>query len=548
MDSFTERFKEFIAPLSTAQRTMFAGLTIAILLIIGGLFYWSLRPSYTLLFGSLENETAQEIIQELDERGINYRLENGGRSVYVEGNRVDELRIQLAPIGAPKSDMKGYELFDSNSLGMTDYMQQLNNRRALEGELSRSVNSLRQVESSRIHLVLPERSPFEQTSVSASASVLLVLQRGEDLDKKHVQGISSLIAGSVEGLDSEDVTVIDQAGNRLTDGNEGGAGFASGDMQLKLEQKTESYLTEQGQTMLDRVLGPGNSIVRVSVEQDFDSLVRESNEVDPETRTLISEEQSEETHTQEGSDMVPIDEFTPVGDRGETAVTSTTEDAVTSRTRNYEVSETKEVYKKAEGKISNISASVLLNQKQVLQENEDGEEVWMNEPYSEEELQEFREVLGSALGVQPNRGDQITIKQVDFWDPTGVGPRGNIEEPWPWSRIFRWGLILATLAAVIALLNSLRKQAGRDEQGMLLDTPFGGNKQVYMSSAEQDNLDGMSKEEFQQFIEDQDEEKPALEEKKYDLEEIVTLVELKPSKAARVVRAMLVSNDEDGDK
>lgn len=172
----------------------------------------------------------------------------------------------------------------------------------------------------------------------------------------------------------------------------------------------------------------------------------------------------------------------------------------------------------------------------------------MNEPYSEEELQEFREVLGSALGVQPNRGDQITIKQVDFWDPTGVGPRGNIEEPWPWSRIFRWGLILATLAAVIALLNSLRKQAGRDEQGMLLDTPFGGNKQVYMSSAEQDNLDGMSKGEFQQFIEDQGEEKPALEEKKYDLEEIVTLVELKPSKAARVVRAMLVSNDEDGDK
>jgi flagellar M-ring protein FliF len=317
-------------------------------------------------------------------------------------------------------------------------------------------------------------------------------------------------------------------------------------MQLKLEQKTESYLTERGQSMLDRVLGPGNSIVRVSVEQDFDSLVRESNEVDPESRTLISEEQSEETHTQEGLDMVPIDEFTPVGERGQTSVTSTTEDAVTSRTRNYEVTEIKEVYKKAEGKISNISASVLLNQKQVLQENEQGEEECINQPYSEEELQEFREVLGSALGVQPNRGDQITIKQVDFWDP--MGPRGNIiEEPWPWSRIFRWGLILATLAAVIALLNSLRKQAGREEQGMLLDT-FGGKKQVYMSSGEQDNLDGMSKEEFQQFIEDQDEEKPALEEKKYDLEEIVTLVELKPSKAARVVRAMLVSNDEDEGK
>ncbi|SHG15082.1 flagellar M-ring protein FliF [Fodinibius roseus] len=546
MNSFTERFKEFVAPLSTAQRTMFAGLAIAIILIVGGLFYWSLRPSYTLLFGSIESETAQEIIQELDERAVDYKLENNGRSIYVEGNRVDQLRIELAPIGAPKSDMKGYELFDTKTLGMTDYMQQLNNRRALEGELSRSVNSLQQVESSRIHLVLPERSPFEQTSVSASASVLLVLQRGENLEKKHVDGITSLIAGSVEGLDAQGVTVIDQAGNRLTDNKDEGTSFASGDMQLKLEQKTENYLTERGQSMLDRVLGPGNSILRVSVEQNFDSLVRESNEVDPESRTLISEQQSEETHTREGSELVPMDEFTPVDDRGETAVTSTTEDEVTSRTRNYEVTEIKEVYKKAQGNISKISASVLLNQKQVLQENEEGQEVWMNEPYSEEEIEEFQEVLGSALGVQPERGDRITIKQVEFWNPDDMGPRGNLfEEPWPWSRIFRWGIILAALGAIIALLNSLRKQTISGEQGLLVGSPFGKNKQVYMSSGDDDQISGMSKDEFKKYIEEQDEDQPALEERKYNLEEIVNLVELKPTKAARVVRAMLVSNEDD---
>lgn len=546
MNSFTERFKEFVAPLSTAQRTMFAGLAIAIILIVGGLFYWSLRPSYTLLFGSVENETAQEIIQELDERGVDYKLENNGRSIYVEGNRVDQLRIELAPIGAPKSDMKGYELFDTKTLGMTDYMQQLNNRRALEGELSRSINSLQQVESSRIHLVLPERSPFEQTSVSASASVLLILKRGENLGKKHVEGITSLIAGSVEGLDAQGVTVIDQAGNRLTNNNDEGTGFASGDRQLKLEQKTENYLTERGQSMLDRVLGPGNSIVRVSVEQNFDSLVRESNKVDPESRTLISEQQSEETHAQEESELVPMDEFTPVGDRGETSVISNTEDEVTSRTRNYEVSEIKEVYKKAQGNISNISASVLLNQKQVLRENEEGQEVWVNEPYSEEEIQEFQDVLGSALGMQPDRGDRITIKQVEFWEPGDMGPQGTIfEKPWPWSRIFRWAIILAALGAIIALLNSLRKQAISGEQGLLVGSPFGEKQQVYMSSGEEDQINGMNRDEFKKFIEKQDEEQPALEERKYNLEEIVNLVELKPAKAARVVRAMLISNVEE---
>lgn len=543
MNSFTERLKEFIDPLSTAQRVMFAGLTVAILVIISGLFYWSLRPSYTLLFGSIESETAQEIIQELDERGVSYQLGNEGRSIYVEGDRVDQLRIELAPIGAPKSDTKGYELFDSQSLGMTDYMQQLNNRRALEGELSRSVNSLRQVESSRIHLVLPERSPFEQTTVSASASVLLILKRGEGLDKKHVQGITSLIAGSVEGLDAQSVTVIDQAGNRLTDTREGEAAFTSGDRQLKLEQKTENYLTERGQSMLDRVLGPGNSIVRVAVEQNFDSLVRESNSVDPESRTLISEQQSEETHTQEGWEMVPMDEFTPVGDRGETAETSNIQDEVTSRTRNYEVSEIKEVYKKAQGGINLISASVLINQKQVLQENENGQEVWMNEPYSGEEIEEFRDVLGSALGVQPDRGDRITIKQVSFWNPNNAGPRGYTDEPWPWSRILRWALILAALGAVIALINSLRKQTGR-EQGLLAGSPIGANPQLFMSSSEEGQIEGMSKDDFKQLIEDKEQDQPALEGAKYNLEEIVNLVELKPSKAARVVRAMLVSNED----
>src|SRR5699024_8591845 len=255
MNKVTESFQEFFAPLSTAQRAMFVGLTVAILTFVGVLFYWSLKPSYTLLFGSLKSDSAQEIVQELDDRGVEYQLKNGGQSIYVQSDKVNELRIQLAPMGAPQSDVKGYELFDSKSLGMTDFMQQVNNRRALEGELARSINSLQQVESSRIHLVLPERTPFKQTSVKASASVIVTL-KGDGLSKKHVEGITSLIAGSVEGLNKTNVTVIDQAGNRLTEGVEAESEFASGDLQMKLRKETEAYLTQRGQTMLDRVLGP----------------------------------------------------------------------------------------------------------------------------------------------------------------------------------------------------------------------------------------------------------------------------------------------------
>lgn len=540
MSSFTKKIKNFLEPLSTAQRTLFFGLVVAMLIVIGSIFYWALSPSYTLLFGSLDQDAAQEIVAELDERGVSYELDNGGRSIFVSGEQVDELRLELASLGAPQSDMKGYELFDSNSLGMTDYMQQLNNRRALEGELSRSVNSLQQVESSRVHLVLPERSPFEELSVSASASVLLTLQRGEELSKERIEGITNLISGSVEGLEAGNVTVVDHAGNKLTDDKEGEGGFASEGGPLKSEQKTENYLAERGQTMLDRVLGPGNSIVRVAVDQNFDSIVRESNNIDPESRTLISEQLEEELQNEEGSEIVPMDEFTPVEDRGETSIISENENESTSRTRNYEVSEINEVYKKEQGEIDQISASVLLNHKQVMQENGEGETVWETEPYSEEELEEFRDVLASALGVQADRGDEITIKQVEFWNPNEVSPGGEmIENPWPWSRILRWVLIFVTLGIIGWLLYSLRNQMRSGQPGLVLQNTFGGRQEVF--SDDQD-LGSLSEEELKELMDDK-EKVPALEGETYDMDEIINMVEVKPAKAAKIVRAMLITSE-----
>ncbi len=545
MSSILDKFKEFLEPLGTAQRMLFFGLIGAILIFVGTLFYWALSPNYTLLFGSLKQDAAQEIVTALDEQGINYELDNSGRSIYVPSERVDELRLELAPMGAPQSDMKGYELFDNNSLGMTDYMQQLNNKRALEGELSRSVNSLKQVESSRVHLVLPERSPFQETAVKASASVLLTLKRSGGLDKKRVDGITSLIAGSVEGLEAKNVTIVDHAGNRLTDDKQGDSDFASEDAWLKSEQKTENYLTQRGQTMLDRVLGPGNSILRVSVDQNFDSLVRESNEIDPESRTLISEQRSEDVKNQEGSEMVPVDEFTPVDERGETSVVTTSENESSSRTRNYEVSETKEVYKKAQGEITNITASVLVNHKQVETVNDEGETVLETEPYSEEELQEFRDVIASALGIEAERGDEVTIRQVQFWTPGNAGPQGQIiDGRWPWSRVLRWGLIFVTLGLIVWLLFGLRKQMRRGEPGLALQSAFGEEQQVFTEGQMNPELEDMTKEELKEFMDDEEnDEIPALEEKKYDLEEIVNMVDMKPDKAAKIVRAMLISTD-----
>ncbi|MDR8394257.1 flagellar M-ring protein FliF [Aliifodinibius sp. S!AR15-10] len=544
MNKFTKAFQDFFAPLSSAQKAMFVGLTVAIVIFVGSLFYWALKPTYTLLFGSLQNETAQEIVQELDSRGVNYQLKNGGQSIYVPSDQANELRIQLAPMGAPQSDMKGYELFDSNSLGMTDFMQQVNNRRALEGELARTVNSLEQVESSRIHLVLPERSPFKQSTVKASASVVLTIKQGEELSKKNVNGITSLIAGSVEGLDASNVAVIDHNGNRLTDGTDSKSEFASGDLQMTLRKKTEAYLTERGQTMLDRVLGPGNSMLRVSVEQDFDSLVRRSNNIEPESRTLISEQRSEQIQNDEGREMVPVDEFTPAEDRGETVVVSTNDNESTSRTRNYEVNQIEEVFKKSQGEIERLSASVVINYKQTTQQNEEGQEVTVSEPYSEEEMEEFRQVVSSALGIQPNRGDQLTIKQVEFWDPTRNGTPGSVNQPTPWNDIIRWGLIISAFLAILALINSIRKRISSNQDG-LMGLPDGSG-QVLWADEVDGAVEGMDNSELKEQKKEQLDENRTkqLEPRKYDIEDIKNFVELKPREAAKVVRVMLAADEE----
>lgn len=551
MSRFIESFQQFFGPLNPAQRTMFIGMVAAIILIVGFLFYWALKPDYTLLFGSLHNESAKEIVEQLDEKGIKYRIDDGGRSIYVSGSEVHQLRMELASVSSSQSETNGYELFDENSLGMTDFMQQVNKKRALEGELARSINSLDQVEFSRVHLVLPERTPFQESTVKASASVILNMKQGKKLDKEQVEGISSLIAGSVEGLDASAITVLDQAGNRLTENTDADSDFASGNMQMKMRQKTESYLTERGQTMLDRVLGSGNSILRVSAEHDFDKLLRESDLIDPDSRIIISEERRSEVQNNEGMQQVPIDEFTPIDQRGETVVTSRNDNESTSQIRNYEINKTREVFEKTQGEIERLSASVLLNYKQNREVNEEGNEVMVAEPYSQEEIEEFREVVRLALGMNSERGDELTITQIQFHDPTNVDSYGMLtDQPTPWNNIFRWGLILASFLGIVALIYSIRKRLGTEEPDVTMSLPKPAEPdldQLSLTDEEKESMDEMSEEEVEDFIDKKlaAKSRKQLEQKAYVMEEIKDFVELKPAEAAQVVRSLMALGDDE---
>lgn len=547
MGAISERLQNFLAPLSAAQRAMFVGLTLVIVLAMGLTFYWALKPEYTLLFGSMQPDAATEVVEELNERGVSYRLENDGRSIYVEADKVHELRLSMASSGVTSSsDQLGYELFDENTLGMTDFMQQVNKKRALEGELARSINNLKQVESSRIHLVLPERTPFQQSTVEASASVILNLKRGNQLNSEQVKGITSLIAGSVEGMNADAVVVLDQLGNRLTDGVDAQSDYASGSMQIQLKQDVESYLTSRAQSMLDRALGAGNSLLQVSVDHDFDRLVRESDLIDPDSRTIISEERRSQTTTNEASEQVPFDEFTPIDRRGETVVTSNQNDESTTQTRNYEVNKTREIYEKSQAEIRRISASVLLNHKQVMEEGEEGEVEFSTVPYTQDEVNEFREIVRVAIGMQPGRGDELTITQLQFYDPLTNDPDGVFtNQPMQWYDILRWSIIGVTFLAIVALIYSIRKRLMSGDSQLLMKMPANAVEYpkdgISIVEEKDENMD----EEGEDFIDKKlsGQARKQLEEKTYVMEEIKDYVELKPLEAAQVVRAMMTNED-----
>lgn len=550
MSNITDTFQNFFGPLNPAQRTLFVGMVAAIFIIVGLLFFWALKPDYTLLFGSLQPDAAQEVVAELEESGVKYRVDDDGRSIYVPNSEVHSLRMKLATISSARSDVQGYELFDANTLGMTDFMQQVNKKRAIEGELSRTINSLDQVEYSRVHLVLPERTPFQQSSVSATASVIITLKQGKKLGADQVNGITALIAGSVESLDSESITILDQAGNRLTDNSDSSSDVASGNLQMQLRKTTETYLTERGQSMLDRVLGNGNSILRVSAEHDFDRLVRESDLIDPDSRLIISEDRKSEVSNEENMQQVPVDEFTPVNQRGESIVTSRRDNETSSQTRNYEVNKTREIFEKTQGDIKRLSASVLLNYKQNIQTNDEGEQTIVAEPYTQEEIEEFRDVVRLALGLSQGRGDELTITQIQFHDPSEPDSYGYFsDQPTPWGDIFRWILILVTFMTIVALIISIRKRMGEGEPEVTMSLPLSPKEdleQLELTDEEKLSLEGMSDEEVEDFVDKKltQRSRKQLEQKAYVMEEIKDFVELKPAEASHVIRAMMTLEDE----
>ncbi len=249
---------------------------------------YSLDGDYRLLFRDMETEDASQVVEWLRQEKIAYRLQSEGRTILVPGDRLHEIRLQLAGKGLPKNKVVGFELFDQNHFGATEFVQQLNYTRALQGELSRTIGHLEGVEKATVHIARPKPSLFQHKSQATTASVVLHVRRGHSFSQQQIYGITYLVASAVEGLNTEDITIIDQHGQLLWQ-RQGSGDTPAIHSALELQKNIEEYLRHKAQTMLDQVLGKERALVRINAEMDMQMSKEVHETYNPENQTIMSE-------------------------------------------------------------------------------------------------------------------------------------------------------------------------------------------------------------------------------------------------------------------
>ncbi len=440
------QIQTLMANLNTTQKLMLIGAASVALALIIVVLVWTSKPSYDVLFADLSKKDAAQIIEKLREKKIDFKLEDGGNTILVPAGKVYELRLEFASLGLPEDGVIGYEIFDKTNIGMTDFLQKLNYRRALEGELTRTIEQIDAVEKARVHIVIPETRLFQEDQKQPSASVILKLNGARTLNPTQINGIAHLIASSVEGLEPENVTIVDTRGRILSNNNNPDDLLTLSATQLDFRKKVEEYLTQKAQSMLDRVFGPGNTIVRVSAELDFTQVHKTIEEYDPDNTVVRSEEINEQV--------------TPTGNQANGQNGAAVAAKSTNTITNYEINRTVQQVVESVGNVQRLTIAVLVNNKQEKVENEDGEETVQSVPRDPQELTVVEDIVKRAVGFKEERGDEISVNNVDFRLPTMDEELYNLDQETPWSlpNILEKVFIFVAILAAMFIMQSLFKQ------------------------------------------------------------------------------------------
>ncbi len=432
MPAATEELDTSNRPLSFAQTTLgrnfILGIGIALVLgVMAGLFMWSQQPEYRVLFANVSDQDGGAITASLDQLAIPYKFAEGGGAIMVASDKVHEARLKLASQGLPKGGNVGFELMENQKLGVSQFHEQVNYQRSLEGELARSIESLAAVGSARVHLALPKPSVFVRDQQKPTASVLLNLQSGRTLERAQVSAVVHLVASSVPELPPSNVTVVDQNGNLLSDTSQKTGAKQLDPNQLKYVTAIQQGIVRQIESLITPLVGQGNIRAEATADIDF-AQVDTAAEIykpnsPPEPSAIRSTQTSEAGNTAPGAAGVPgalsnqppgaatapIAGGAPVPGAAPTGATR--RDATT----NYEVDKTIRYEQKQMGGIKRLSVGVLVNYRRIVDAKTGKVSVV---PLTAAEVTQIDELVREAMGYSKERGDTLAVKNAPF---DGVG-------------------------------------------------------------------------------------------------------------------------------
>ena len=304
--------KSFFASLSTAKKVGMVATTIGVITALIMIVFWTGEKSYQTLYTNLSTEDATAIMRLLRDKKIPFKVDNDGKTIKIPPEAVYDLRLELATSGYPQSGVVGYEVFDRQSFSTTSFVQRLNQKRAIEGELTRTINQLKGVKRSRVHLALPAKSTFIEEQKQSTASVVIDLEPGQQLNEKQIQGITHLIASAVDGMETGDVSIIDANGKMLSKNINDPLAKQTATL-LEFQQKMEMDYEQRIETMISRVVGEGKIVAKVSIDVDFTQM--------SETQTIYDQEGAAVRSSQKDNQLMEGSRPVPSGPAGAAANT-----------------------------------------------------------------------------------------------------------------------------------------------------------------------------------------------------------------------------------
>jgi len=387
-----------------------------------GVTQWARKPDFALLYGDLGPKESGEIVDLLKEENVSFQIRGNGSAIAVPSEKVHEMRLKLAGKGLPREE-SGYELLDKVGFGTSDFVQRVNYRRAVQGELAKTIRHLDYVEWAQVHLALPEGSLFVEDEKSATASVILKLKSRSAgvLRPEQVASIVHLVSAGVEGLKPENVTITDTRGNLLSRKELPSSMIGASNDQLEMKKKIEDHFVMKAQDLLEKIVGAGKSVVRVSADLDFKHVDEKHIEFDPERR--VPKVQTVTTRVSGGAPFsgggVPGMQANLMSQSGIIQSVGSSEEEETAQTQ-YELSKTERIIADHGASLKRMSVAVLVDGMYEDKEAEDGKIQKVYSPRNKDDITRIAALVKQALGFDEsnNRNDTFEIQNVQFYEPS----------------------------------------------------------------------------------------------------------------------------------